>query len=249
MSRTRSFVVLTTLLAGLAVFAGAAAQTHDHGSHDGHDHGPGQPQGQKLTTAPPGTVPRAPRGRAIQLVATVPVESSIGDPTLPGTAETWVSMIDSARKTIELEHFYLSHWPGERTGPVLDAIGRSPVADRIHLLERINPFPVLRAADLLVVPSLYEGFGMTILEAITLGVTVLATDIPGPREFLGSGYGYTCPNSTEGLAEGMLAFLDGGLPPVRASIEAYLAQAGREFSALFGPVAVRHGPPGDPHDL
>jgi phosphatidylserine/phosphatidylglycerophosphate/cardiolipin synthase-like enzyme len=125
MSRTRSFVVLTTLLAGLAVFAGAAAQTHDHGSHDGHDHGPGQPPGQKLTTAPPGTVPRAPRGRAIQLVATVPVESSIGDPTLPGTAETWVSMIDSARKTIELEHFYLSHWPGERTGPVLDAIGRA----------------------------------------------------------------------------------------------------------------------------
>src|SRR5262245_54352675 len=34
-------------------------------------------------------------------------------------------MIDGARRTLDLEHFYLSHWPGEPTGPVLDALGRA----------------------------------------------------------------------------------------------------------------------------
>ncbi len=64
-------------------------------------------------------------GPAIQWVATIPVESAIGDPTMPRTAETWVEMIDGAGRTLELEHFYLSHWPGEPTGPVIDAIGRA----------------------------------------------------------------------------------------------------------------------------
>jgi len=62
---------------------------------------------------------------AVELVASVPVESAIGDPTLPQAADVWVKMIDSARATLDLEHFYLSDWPGEPTGPVLDAIGRA----------------------------------------------------------------------------------------------------------------------------
>ena len=61
----------------------------------------------------------------IQLVETIPVETRLGDPTLPQAADVWVEMIDGARRSVDLEHFYLSHWPGEPTGPVLDAIGRA----------------------------------------------------------------------------------------------------------------------------
>jgi phosphatidylserine/phosphatidylglycerophosphate/cardiolipin synthase-like enzyme len=61
----------------------------------------------------------------IQLVETVPVESGLGNPALPAAAAVWVEMIDDARGSVDLEHFYLSHWPGEPTGPVLDAIGRA----------------------------------------------------------------------------------------------------------------------------
>ncbi len=61
----------------------------------------------------------------IQLVETVPVESGLGQPGLPAAADVWVEMIDGARRSLDLEHFYLSHWPGEATGPVLDAIGRA----------------------------------------------------------------------------------------------------------------------------
>ena len=62
---------------------------------------------------------------AIQLVESVPVESGLGHPGLPAAADVWVEMIDGARRSLDLEHFYLSHWPGEPTGPVLDAIGRA----------------------------------------------------------------------------------------------------------------------------
>jgi phosphatidylserine/phosphatidylglycerophosphate/cardiolipin synthase-like enzyme len=64
-------------------------------------------------------------GPAVELVETIPVESGLGDPTLPQAARVWVEMIDGAGRTLDLEHFYLSHWPGEPTGPVIDAIGRA----------------------------------------------------------------------------------------------------------------------------
>ena len=61
----------------------------------------------------------------IQLVESVPVESGLGNPDLPAAADVWVEMIDTARRSLDVEQFYLSHWPGEPTGPVLDAIGRA----------------------------------------------------------------------------------------------------------------------------
>ena len=45
--------------------------------------------------------------------------------------------------------------------------------------------------DLLVLPSRYEGFGLTIVEAVAAGVTVLSSNIDGPKEILSEGkYGY-----------------------------------------------------------
>ena len=46
----------------------------------------------------------------------------------------------------------------------------------------INPFPVVRAADISVQPSLFEGFGLTVSEALVLGAYVVASDIPPFRE-------------------------------------------------------------------
>lgn len=100
------------VLASIALVL-ALAGGPDHAGLQAHDRGPSR------AAAAPSTRP------AVQLVETIPVETALGDSTLPATAAVWVEMIDGAQRTLELEHFYLSHWPGEPTGPVLDAIGRA----------------------------------------------------------------------------------------------------------------------------
>jgi glycosyltransferase involved in cell wall biosynthesis len=46
-----------------------------------------------------------------------------------------------------------------------------------------NPFPLLKASSVFVLPSLYEGFGHVCLEAMICGLPVILSDCPGgPRE-------------------------------------------------------------------
>ncbi len=51
-----------------------------------------------------------------------------------------------------------------------------------------NPFAFLARSSLFVLSSRYEGFGMVLLEALTLGVPSVSTDCPfGPRDILENG--------------------------------------------------------------
>ena len=75
----------------------------------------------------PGEPGRVPSGSAppLQLVETVPVETQLGNPELPAARDVWLEMIQGARRTIDLEQFYVSTWPGEPLEPVLAEIGRA----------------------------------------------------------------------------------------------------------------------------
>ena len=59
----------------------------------------------------------------VQLVETRPVESGLGNPALPEPQAVWVEMIGGAKRTLDIEQFYLSTWPGEPMDKVVDAIG------------------------------------------------------------------------------------------------------------------------------
>src|SRR5689334_6875530 len=61
----------------------------------------------------------------VQLGETRPLETALGDPTLPTAADTWVDMIRGAKTAVDLEEFYLSRKPGEALDPVLDEIGKA----------------------------------------------------------------------------------------------------------------------------
>jgi glycosyltransferase involved in cell wall biosynthesis len=51
-----------------------------------------------------------------------------------------------------------------------------------------NPFPVMRQADIFVLSSRFEGFALVLLEAMALGLPIVATDcIAGPSEILEKG--------------------------------------------------------------
>ena len=73
---------------------------------------------------------------------------------------------------------------------------------------RDNPYSFVAAADLTVVPSYEEGFGLVAIESLILGTPVLATDCGGTRFALAEGrYGMLVENSVEGLKNGICAWL------------------------------------------
>src|SRR4029078_9178239 len=58
-----------------------------------------------------------------------------------------------------------------------------------------------RGATALILPSLYEGFGFTSLEAMARGCPVVASDIPALREVSGEGAMLVPPTDSGACAE------------------------------------------------
>src|SRR5262245_48467170 len=91
------------------------------------------------------------------LVETRPLETSLGDPSLPATTGEWLDMIGSARTTLDLEMFYLSERPGEALSPVLAAIGAAAargVQVRLLLDSRMHRTYPMPADSLGRIPNL-----------------------------------------------------------------------------------------------
>ncbi len=75
------------------------------------------------------------------------------------------------------------------SGPLEDGLRREAdelgLRDSVHFLGgRDDVLEVLPHLDLLVSPSLWEGFATVLLEAMALGVPVVATDVSGSRELV-----------------------------------------------------------------
>lgn len=83
-----------------------------------------------------------------------------------------------------------------------------------------NPMPVLKKCDLFLLSSYYEGLGLVLLEADTLGVPVAACDAPGPRGFLREHGGMIVENSAEGLLYAMEQYRSGKLHVLNVDYEA-----------------------------
>jgi glycosyltransferase involved in cell wall biosynthesis len=80
--------------------------------------------------------------------------------------------------------------PLERYGDIVAAIESSPRKRQIQVLHDATDADLerlYREARALVLPSRYEGFGLTALEAMKRGCPVLVSDIPSLREISGDG--------------------------------------------------------------
>ncbi len=109
-----------------------------------------------------------------------------------------------------------------------------PCADRIVIVRAIsNPFTILRECDLFLLPSTREPLGLVLLEAATLKVPIVATDIPGSGDFMRRYGGYLVENSEEGLYAGMEAFMRGEIAPLEISFEDYNRDIVENFENLL----------------
>lgn len=77
-----------------------------------------------------------------------------------------------------------------------------------------NPMPILKKCNLFILSSIYEGLGLVMLEADSLGIPVFSTDVHGPSNFLKHYGGHLVEDSTEGILQGMYDFADGKIKPM-----------------------------------
>ena len=64
-----------------------------------------------------------------------------------------------------------------------------------------------RGADLFVLPSLHEGFGLPVLEAMAQGTAVVCSDVPALREVAGDGARFVAPDDVEAWRDAILSLL------------------------------------------
>ncbi|WP_191270340.1 CDP-glycerol glycerophosphotransferase family protein [Neobacillus kokaensis] len=83
------------------------------------------------------------------------------------------------------------------------------VEDSVYLLGQVeNPFRFMKKCDCFVLSSHYEGQPMVLLEAMTHGMKIVATDIVANRTVLEDGkYGLLVENSIDGLENGLKQML------------------------------------------
>lgn len=89
---------------------------------------------------------------------------------------------------------------------------KSGTASRLHLLHGVpdDDLPALYAlADTFVYPSRYEGFGIPIIEAVSMGLPVVACTGSCLEEAGGPDNLYVAPDDVDGLADGIRRTLKG----------------------------------------
>ncbi|MEG1254502.1 glycosyltransferase [Clostridium sp.] len=118
--------------------------------------------------------------------------------------------IDNGVRALKLLHdkglteikWYVVGYGGDEE-MIRELIKKNHLEDSFILLgKKINPYPYMKACDVYVQPSRYEGRAVTVTEAQILEKAVVITNYATARSQLRNGIdGYICDNSVEGIAD------------------------------------------------
>jgi glycosyltransferase involved in cell wall biosynthesis len=102
---------------------------------------------------------------------------------------------------------------------------------RVHFVGyQTNPYKYIAKADIFICPSLWEGFGNVVIEAMACGAPVIASDCPfGPGEIIADGQnGILVPaNDASRLAEAILRLCND------SNLRERVARNGKERAQAF----------------
>lgn len=146
--------------------------------------------------------------------------------------------------------FAAVHAENPRTRLVI--VGSGPLADDLEALVaelglegavfltgmQRNPHAIMAKADCFVLSSDYEGQPMVILEALVLDLPIVTVEFASAKNALPAGSGLVVPQTDEGVAEGLRAYLAGAVPASHFDYFAYNRKAVGEFFRAIGAVRV-----------
>jgi glycosyltransferase involved in cell wall biosynthesis len=116
-------------------------------------------------------------------------------------------------------------YPGEWEGQHPLAAARALGDDQVFLAgwrpHRLLP-QALNAADLVVLPSVGDAFGLVLVEAMACGLPVIATDAHGPAQIVAAGTGWLVPpDDEEALADALVTATSNAQERRRRGARAY----------------------------
>jgi glycosyltransferase involved in cell wall biosynthesis len=126
---------------------------------------------------------------------------------LPKLAAAFDKLID---KGLDLQ-LVLAGKPDPYYPKIKDQIFKIQHRDRIITPGRVSDEELnllYNSAELFVLPSLMEGFGLTALEAASCGIPIACSDIPTLREIVGQAGVYFDPNNLDNMIDVMQGILE-----------------------------------------
>lgn len=139
---------------------------------------------------------------------------------------------------------YKIHWTIVGNGPkyneLQNIIDKTNLIDYITLVgEKNNPYPYINQADLFVLTSSWESYGMVVMESLILGTPVVSGDYPALVEILDDKYGIRAKNSVEGIYKSIKFLLENKdiYNEIKNNCESYnytTDEAYNQFSLLNG---------------
>lgn len=160
----------------------------------------------------------------------VPFILFVGKPTKRHNLPSLIQAFGLLKQNHKIPHKLLligTHLPGTPFEPVIAELGLEQEVFTIGHTSHEEIVVAYNAADLLIYPSSYEGFGMPVLEAMACGRPVIAINNTAFPEFA-SGIAHLLPDvEVETLKEGILAVLND------STWQAEMAQAGPIRAAKY----------------
>ena len=134
-----------------------------------------------------------------------------------GLLDAWERVVDAIHRAPAFEssapQLVLAGKAVIESRPWLERLERPPLRGRVRHVGYVHPEhrrELYEGARLLVQPSFEEGFGMPVLEAMTVGVPVVAADRGALPEVLGDAGLLVDPNRPERIADAIMQMLHDG---------------------------------------
>jgi glycosyltransferase involved in cell wall biosynthesis len=161
---------------------------------------------ERIAVCPPGAPPWPPRARApeagyVLFFGTLEPRKNVG-----GLLDAYALLAERRR---DLPQLILAGKASDAAGPWLERIARAPLAGLVRHVGYISPSQrqaLYQGARCLVQPSFDEGFGIPVLEAMTVGVPVIVTD-RGALPEVSAGAGPVVPAGDAGALADAIARL------------------------------------------